>query len=420
MSLRSVYLEDSIGIMKAQAEWYQECPFKTIPTFQAIQNLGKGAFSTVVKVRCEGREWALKQTSNPREAGFIGREAALLRSLNLKEPRNQEYVVQAIALLTLQDHPMLMMKLYKGGDLLGRVSNMKGGLSCASTLTIANQLLGALAFLKEEKIIHRDLKLANIFCGEGNEVTLGDFGFSMQEGDKQELSILCGTPKAMSPELLQAYNDAAEFYPYASSSDVWAAGCVLFQVFSGFQLFPGEQVLGWVPRLQFQQKMLPTELDPLLFNISRKKSLGSRDLLAFNKALKGMLELDPAQRLAPEDAKNVLFGQEPFVMVEKEDLPCEDNQEDSIGSERIQDIKEARESFVFVRQEDFALEHNQLDPLLFPEDAKSVLFNFVMVEKEEVKEGPESNPKQDNNTAIHAIFGFFEFIAEGVSRLFRV
>ncbi len=379
MSVGSVYLQDRFVTIEAEATWYQEKNLaQEVPTLQAGQILGKGAFSTVVKVSCLGRDWAVKKTICRSEAKFISKEADVLRMLNEKEKaENQEHVVQAIALLLLKGNPMLVMKFYRGGDLLTRVSQMNGGLSFTSTLTIAKHLLGALVFLKEAKIIHRDLKLANIFYEEGDEVKLGDFGLSMNEGDEQELSIFCGTPKVMSPELLKAYKDTARIYPYGSSSDVWAVGCVLFKVFSGSQLFPDDEIADWVPRLQSQQTELSSGLEPLLYRISQKKYISPRELPFFSKALKGMLELDPAKRITPEEAMSVLSGQEPFVMVEKQDLPFED---------KVQDTQEERDSFVWI---------------------------------ERAQAGESADPIQNNKTAITVIFDFFQFVANGASRWLR-
>ncbi len=379
----SCYLRKEFEIVGVTADWYQDAPPVTPLILDEKQPLGKGQFSQVVKVTCQDREWAVKKPLAEVEAPLIVKEAALLKYLNEQERKEkQEHIVQVIALITLQNNRMLVMKLYKGGDLHSRVARMAQGLCLASSLKIMEQLLRALSFLKEHGIIHRDIKLPNIFIEHDDVVKLGDFGFAMREGDKEASFMLCGTPFSMSPELLSAFNSAGGS-PYGSASDVWATGCAMFKAFSGCALFEDEPLKRWVSGAQ--QKNLPNKLGTLLRRVSlRKASSNSNNLLLFNKVLTKMLELDPAKRLTPEEGIVLLTGEEPFELIEREESLLEDTQEE-------------RESFEVIQKVDF--EYPELPSV---------------PEYSELPSVPEGNDKPAKVWS-----NIFRFVAAGISKLKR-
>lgn len=71
----------------------------------------------------------------------------------------------------------------------------------------------------------RDLKLANIFLSKSGIVKVGDFGISRSINSGCFAQTACGTPENMSPELCLAK-------PYGKPNDVWALGCVLYELLS--------------------------------------------------------------------------------------------------------------------------------------------------------------------------------------------
>ncbi len=83
------------------------------------------------------------------------------------------------------------------------------------------QIVNGCRYLHRNNVIHRDLKLANLFLNEEMIIKIGDFGLASvlsKEGEKKRT--LCGTPNYIAPEILQKQGHSFEV-------DAWSVGCIL-------------------------------------------------------------------------------------------------------------------------------------------------------------------------------------------------
>ncbi len=86
------------------------------------------------------------------------------------------------------------------------------------------QMALGLSYLHGRKILHRDIKTNNIFLTASRVVKIGDFGVSKELTSTGEMAdTVIGTPCYMSPEILSDQK-------YDAKSDVWALGCVLYEL----------------------------------------------------------------------------------------------------------------------------------------------------------------------------------------------
>lgn len=130
-----------------------------------------------------------------------------------------------------------VMQFYPDGNLSNAI---KQGLTSEQKDDIATQLLEGIAFLHQHKVVHRDLKPGNILVvRDGDKVIplITDFGLSKAAnvGDASVFtnSFGGGTPRYSSPEQLQGQ-------PLRLNTDLWSFGAILYEVFTGHQLFsPG-------------------------------------------------------------------------------------------------------------------------------------------------------------------------------------
>jgi len=179
---------------------------------------------------------------------------------------------------------MLVMERAAGGDLLGVVSrkmftNCHGenaALTEFESSYISAQLFAALSYLHSLGIMHRDVKLENIFDTrtivarwpdqeELIDIKLGDYGLSkLMEGEVTNTKL--GTPMYYAPELIQCSK-------YTFSVDIWAAGVTLHTMLHGEYTFDENDIYRTA------------------FAINRSLSDDLRDFLC------GLLKADPAERL---------------------------------------------------------------------------------------------------------------------------
>jgi len=143
----------------------------------------------------------------------------------------------------------LVMQLVEGPTLADRIK--AGPIPVDETVRIARQIADALEYAHERGIIHRDLKPANVKVTNDDVVKVLDFGLAKAlEGDPSSIDIstsptisrmatqqgvLLGTAAYMSPEQAKAK-------PVDRRADIWAFGCVVYEMLTGKQAFTGETV----------------------------------------------------------------------------------------------------------------------------------------------------------------------------------
>jgi len=129
-----------------------------------------------------------------------------------------------------------------------------------SRFRIAYQLTSALCYLHSIRLIHRDLKLENVFVDENGNVRLADFGLTMYAPDKVKDD---GSPPGavlfLAPEQLLGK-------PFDQSAEVYSLGLMLYEIFSGLSVFesikdPKDLIIAQkqVPMLPITKDMYQTE-----------------------------------------------------------------------------------------------------------------------------------------------------------------
>lgn len=116
------------------------------------------------------------------------------------------------------------------------------------------QLLDALIYLRNKRIIHRDLKLANLFVKEGLDIKLGDFGLACKhENPNRKRKSVCGTPNYIAPEILSG--DGHSF-----PVDTWAVGILLFAMLIGKPPFETTNMKSTYNRIQSCMYVFPPDI----------------------------------------------------------------------------------------------------------------------------------------------------------------
>ena len=221
-------------------------PGNRIGAYEIQAPLGAGGMGEVYRARdlTLGRDVAIKIlpaafAADPARLARFEREARVLASLNHPHIGAIYGIEEADAIRAL------VLELVEGQTLADRLQ--RGSIPIAETLTIARQIADALEAAHNSGIVHRDLKPANIAIAPTGTVKVLDFGLAkavvgsspnvprspaVTIDDTQE-GLALGTAPYMSPE--QARGAAVD-----KRTDIWAFGCVLYEMLTGCAAFPGE------------------------------------------------------------------------------------------------------------------------------------------------------------------------------------
>ena len=265
-------------------------PGTRLGSYEILAPLGAGGMGQVYRARDTrlGRDVALKTlpdsfTDDPERLARFRREAQVLAALN------HQHVAAIYGLEELNGHQVLVLEFVEGETLAERIA--RGPIPCEDAMVLARQIAEALEAAHDKGIIHRDLKPANIALTREGAVKVLDFGLARSTDasstphlDVPTLTspalltgqgVILGTAAYMSPE--QAKGRTAD-----KRSDVWAFGCVVYEMLTGRRPFAGEEIsdtLASVLRDEPDYRALPDAARPLAGILRR------------------LLEKDPARRL---------------------------------------------------------------------------------------------------------------------------
>ncbi len=229
-------------------------PGTRLGTYEIVGLLGAGGMGEVYRARDTnlGRDIALKTlpaavTHDQDRLARFRREAQVLAALN------HPNIGGIYGLEEVGPQRFLVLELVEGETLADRIRN--GPLPVTEALGIARQIAEALQAAHDKGIVHRDLKPANIALTADDSVKVLDFGLAkaIDPGVSASGSDPVNSPTITSPTLLTGLGvilgTAAYMSPEQAKgrqadkrSDVWAFGCVLYEMLTGKRPFKGEDV----------------------------------------------------------------------------------------------------------------------------------------------------------------------------------
>ncbi|KAJ3359495.1 3-phosphoinositide dependent protein kinase-1 [Allomyces javanicus] len=278
--------------------------------YEFAHTLGEGSYSTVVR-------------ATDRHSHKVVAIKILDKRHIVKEKKTKYVAVEKAALTLLARHPLVVhllatfqdaQSLYfvlecaENGELLAYIRRAHDGLDLDAARFYAAELILAIEYLHSMGVLHRDLKPENVLLSSDMHIKLADFGSAKllrpespprpsppprepgHDADAHDPASspkstrsFVGTAEYVSPELLQDQ-------PAGAASDVWALGCILYQMLVGRPPFKGSNDYQTFQKILKRDFTIPDRVDP-----------DARDLID------KMLVLDPQARIALVDAKQHAF-----------------------------------------------------------------------------------------------------------------
>ena len=221
----------------------------------------------------------------------------------------------------------ILMELLQGESLANRLAR-SGALSTHDAMEIGRQVAAALHAAHEMGVVHRDLKPDNIYlvpdpaAASGERAKVLDFGLAklrqaVGSGDHTQTNQAFGTPRYMAPEQARSAGDVDR------RADIYALGCILFELVCGRSPFEGEMLELFdqhqrkqAPRAQMFATAIPHGLDLLIAKMLEKPPTSRPATMAIVQA-----ELQAAGALAPGVAATVMPMASPIAGLTRPGMP---------------------------------------------------------------------------------------------------
>ena len=198
-----------------------------IKDYEIVKELGKGTYATaylVSKTISDSTKeyYVIKQINL--ECMSIKEQDTFKNEANLLSKIKSEFVVKFYESFEENNFYNIVIEYCEGGDLEQLlIERKKIPLNENFIWKVFIQIVIGLGEIHKMNILHRDIKTSNIFLTKNNDVKIGDLGIAKQLIKKRYTNTLIGTPYYLSPEICKEK-------PYNEKSDIWALGCVLYEL----------------------------------------------------------------------------------------------------------------------------------------------------------------------------------------------
>lgn len=241
--------------------------------YQRSKFLGKGGFArcyelTDMKTKeiFAGKIVAKSLLLKPHQKEKMSQEICIHRSLKHK------HLVAFHSYFEDADNVYIILELCRRRSMM-ELHKRRKAITESETRYFLKQLLLGVKHLHDNRVIHRDLKLGNLFLNDEMELKIGDFGLATRvdyEGERKRT--LCGTPNYIAPEILCKKGHSYEV-------DIWSIGCILYTLLVGRPPFETQTLKDTYTRIKKNEYHIPSRIGPVARSLIQK-----------------LLQADPLQR----------------------------------------------------------------------------------------------------------------------------
>ncbi|OIW18905.1 hypothetical protein TanjilG_25348 [Lupinus angustifolius] len=261
------------------------------------RKIGAGSFSVVWHGRhkVHGTEVAIKEIGTLRLNNKL--QESLMSEVSILNQINHPNIIRLHEIIQAPGKIHIVLEYCKGGDLSLYIQR-HGRVPEATAKHFMQQLATGLQVLRDNNLIHRDLKPQNLLLSRNDEssvLKIADFGFARSLQPRGLAETLCGSPLYMAPEIMQLQK-------YDAKADLWSVGAILFQLVTGKTPFTGNNQ---IQLLQNIMKSTELQFPPDIQSLS----IDCKDLC------QKLLRRNPVERLTFEE-----FFNHPFLSQKQPEL----------------------------------------------------------------------------------------------------
>lgn len=212
-------------------ERFQEGNFLSKNGYLLKTFLGKGQFGTVWKAKRkrDGNEIAVKKILL-KALDTEKLRKAMNNEIRIMQECDHKNIVKFFGFEKSKDSIFIYMEFCKLGDLTHYIENNNGQLNDFIIRKFIRDIASGIQHMYSKGIVHRDLKMDNIFVSSDLTCKIGDFGLARKVSTFDLATSYCGTPFYMSPEILVNNQRIKGYHHYV---DLWSLGILLYQMIYG-------------------------------------------------------------------------------------------------------------------------------------------------------------------------------------------
>ncbi|EFC46609.1 hypothetical protein NAEGRDRAFT_32161, partial [Naegleria gruberi] len=285
--------------------------------YEVIDKIGEGTYGVVLKCRDKetGDYVAIKQFKENDQKDEVVKKTTM-REVKLLRILKHDNIITLKDVFRKRGKLHLVFEFFEM-NMLEHLSLQPDGFSEDLVKTYMHQLVRAIAYCHQNRIIHRDIKLENIMVNSNKHLKLIDFGFARTIPKKDtEFTDYIATRWYRCPSLLLGCKH------YGPEVDIWAIGCIMAELLTGRPIFPGQSEIDQLYLIQKLLGPLTKEQTKMFFknpmfngykfpDMTACEGLERRFLGKVSKTglafMKGCLKIDPKDRFTAEDCMNHKF-----------------------------------------------------------------------------------------------------------------
>ncbi|AGO11255.1 AaceriACL006Wp [[Ashbya] aceris (nom. inval.)] len=238
--------------------------------------LGEGGFARCFQMKDDsGKVFAAKTVAKISIKSEKTRKK-LLSEIQIHKSMKHPNIVQFTDCFEDDTNVYILLEICPNGSLMDLLKQRKQ-LTEPEVRFFTTQIVGAIKYMHSRRIIHRDLKLGNIFFDKHFNLKIGDFGLAaVLANDRERKYTICGTPNYIAPEVLTGKHTGHSF-----EVDIWSIGVMIYALLIGKPPFQAKEVNTIYERIKVCD-----------FSFPRDKPISSEAKVL----IKDILSLDPLER----------------------------------------------------------------------------------------------------------------------------